>query len=205
KAVAPAKARHYADLYAQIDTPKGTNQINKLVNARHRSTLDIGQVMNIKDADRRVLHDPPAILQRWIEYFDSTCNKEFSHLPITSAAPVSGPLLLISPAEVKLAIKKMKNGKAPGPNDIPAEAWMLLGHRGVEVLTRLLNKIIDSGASLSTWTASVTVPIWKGKGDVAKYTTYRPIRLLCHAMKIFDRVSQDLIWHSLRSHGAPEG
>ncbi|MGL4932411.1 MAG: RNA-directed DNA polymerase, partial [Aeromonas sp.] len=188
KAVATAKARHYADLYARLDTPKGANQIYKLANARLRSTLDIGQVMNIKDAEHRVLRDPPAILQRWKEYFDSTCNEEFLHPPITSAAPVSGPVLPISLAEVEFAIKKMKSGKAPGPDDIPVEAWKLLGHRGVEVLTRMFNKIIDKGATPSAWAASVTVPIWKGKGDVSECTTYRPIRLLCHAMKIFERV-----------------
>ncbi len=82
----------------------------------------------------------------------------------------------------------MKNGKAPGPDDIPAEAWKLLGHQGAEVLTRLFNKIIDKGATPSAWTASVTVPIWKGKGDVSECTTYCPIRLLCHAMKIFEHV-----------------
>lgn len=32
------------------------------------------------------------------------------------------------------------------------------------------------------------MPIWKGKGDVSECKNYRPIRLLCHAMKIFERV-----------------
>lgn len=82
----------------------------------------------------------------------------------------------------------MKNGKAPGPDGINAEAWKLLGHRGLEVLTRMFNEIINKGATPSAWAASVTVLIWKGKGDVGKCTTYRPIRLLFHAMKIFERV-----------------
>lgn len=154
------KARHHANLYAQLDTPEGAIQI-KLANALHRSTLDIGQIMNIKDGDQQVLHDPPAILQ---EYFDSTCNEEFPHLPITNAVPIPGPVPLISPAEVELAVKKMKNRKAPGPDDIPTEAWKLLECRGV------------------------TVPIWKGKGIFGNCNTYCPIRLPCHAMKTFECV-----------------
>ena len=35
---------------------------------------------------------------------------------------------------------------------------------------------------------SVTVPIWKGKGDVAECANYRPVRLLCHTVKILERV-----------------
>uniref|UniRef100_A0A915KUI2 Uncharacterized protein n=1 Tax=Romanomermis culicivorax TaxID=13658 RepID=A0A915KUI2_ROMCU len=32
------------------------------------------------------------------------------------------------------------------------------------------------------------VSIWKSKDDVTKCSNYRPIRLLCHAMKISERV-----------------
>ncbi|XDV17916.1 hypothetical protein PO909_023707 [Leuciscus waleckii] len=255
------KGPGHAKLYAQLDTPEGANQIYKLANARHRSTLDIGQVINIKDSNHQVLRDPPAILQRWILYFDSICNMEFLHPLITSSAPILRPVPQISLAEVEFAVRKMKKGKAPGPDNIPAEAWKLLGHRGTEVLARLFNKIIDEGTIPSTWAASITVPIWKGKGDVSECNTYRLILLLCHAMKIFervididkivsispnqcgfvrgsgttdaihgvrlllerhreknqqvhmafldlekafDRMPRDLIWHSLRSHGAPE-
>ena len=62
----------------------------------------------------------------------------------------------------------MKNGKATGPDDIPAEAWKLMGHRGAEVLSNLFNKIIIEGKVPHAWTISTTVPIWKGKGDVAE-------------------------------------
>ncbi len=72
--------------------------------------------------------------------------------------------------------QKDEKRKDPGPDDVPAEAWKLLGHRGAEVLTRLFN------------CASVTVPIWKDKGDVGECTTYHPICLLCHTMKIFEHV-----------------
>lgn len=40
--------------------------------------------------------------------------------------------------------------------------------------------------NLFTRMTSFTVPIWKGKSDVSECTNYRPFRLLCHTMKIFE-------------------
>jgi Reverse transcriptase (RNA-dependent DNA polymerase)/Endonuclease/Exonuclease/phosphatase family len=188
RAVASAKSAHYDQLYAELDTPEGVNKIYRLANARHRSTQDIGQVKCIKDDNHQVLRNPPAILKRWSDYFSGICNQEFPHPPITSADPIPGPVPVISASEVEAAIKKMKNGKATGPDDIPVEAWKLLGRRGVDILTGLFNHIIETGEVPETWRTSTTVPIWKGKGDVAECSNYRPIRLLCHSMKIFERI-----------------
>ncbi|ETN83858.1 hypothetical protein NECAME_07150 [Necator americanus] len=52
----------------------------------------------------------------------------------------------------------------------------------------LFNKIVAEGRTPDVWQTSVTVPVWKGKGDIADCTSYRPIRLLCHTMKVFERV-----------------
>ena len=41
--------------------------------------------------------------------------------------------------EVRKALKRMKNGKAVGPDDIPLEVWKCLGERTVEFLTKLSN------------------------------------------------------------------
>jgi len=35
----------------------------------------------------------------------------------------------------------MKNSEAPGPVDIPAEVWKLLGDRDVRILTALSNRM----------------------------------------------------------------
>ena len=188
RAVATVKAAHYDRLYEELNTPAGANQVYRLAKARHCSTQDIGQVTSIKDKDHQALRDSPAILRRWNEYFSNICNEEFPHPPFESAHPILGPTPPINTAEVHVAIKKMKNGKATGPDDIPAEAWKLLGFRGISILTDMFNRIIRENEPPATWTTSITVPIWKGKGDVAECSNYRPIRLLCHAMKIFERV-----------------
>lgn len=45
----------------------------------------------------------------------------------------------------------------------------------------------------NAWLTSTTLPIWKGKGDMAKCPNYHPIRLLCHTMKIFKQVIERLV------------
>uniref|UniRef100_W5MVX7 Reverse transcriptase domain-containing protein n=1 Tax=Lepisosteus oculatus TaxID=7918 RepID=W5MVX7_LEPOC len=133
--------------------------------------------------------------------------------------------------EVTTAINKMKSGKATGPDDIPAEVWKLLGTQGAAWLADLFNKITEEKAPPEMWQTSITVPIWKGKGDVNDCSNYRPIWLLCHTMKIFERVlylakpmrlceklrnnrrhtrspptdAHNLIWLALLQHHVPEG
>ncbi|ETN85809.1 reverse transcriptase [Necator americanus] len=81
----------------------------------------------------------------------------------------------------------MKSNKATGPDDIPADVWKLLGDRGSMWLATLFNKIVAEGRTPDVWQTSVTVSVWKGKGDITDCTSYRPIRLLCHTMKVFER------------------
>lgn len=74
------------------------------------------------------------------------CNEEFPHPPIPAGDPIPGPVPPITVREVEKALSEMKNGKAPGPDDTPAEAWTLLGKRGAEILATLFNKVVDDGA-----------------------------------------------------------
>jgi len=82
----------------------------------------------------------------------------------------------------------MKRAKAPGPDDVPVEIWKLIGARGIHILTTLFNRIISDEETPPVWSTSTIEPIWKNKGDVAACANYRPIRLLCRAMKIFERI-----------------
>jgi len=72
---------------------------------------------------------------------------------------------------------------------MPAEAWKLVGDRGVQALTALFNRITGDDEAPLIWLTSTTVPIWKNKGDAADCANYHPIRLVCHTMKVFERAS----------------
>lgn len=60
-------------------------------------------------------------------------------------SPIPGSLEVITSTKVKPVITAMKNGKATGPNKIPAELCEKAGVYGVKWLTNLFNFILSKG------------------------------------------------------------
>lgn len=50
----------------------------------------------------------------------------------------------ISSEEVRTAMRRWKSGKAVGADDITLQVWRCFGERAVDILTRLLNTILES-------------------------------------------------------------
>ena len=48
----------------------------------------------------------------------------------------------ISVEEIRTGLRKMKKGKAQGPDDIPVEVWIALGNKGVEFLVNFFNRLL---------------------------------------------------------------
>ncbi len=94
----------------------------------------------------------------------------------------------ISEDEVRAAMKRMKSGKAVGPDEIPVEAWRCLGEMAVKFLTRLFNQILESESMPEEWTRSLLVAIYKNKGDVQCCSNHRGINLISNTMKLWERV-----------------
>ncbi|KAK3546668.1 hypothetical protein QTP70_031404, partial [Hemibagrus guttatus] len=90
--------------------------------------------------------------------------------------------------EVRKALKRMKSGKAVGPDDIPVEVWKCLEEAEVEFLTSLFNRVLEHERMPEEWRRSVLVPIFKNKGDVQSCSNYRGIKLMSHTMKLWERV-----------------
>ncbi|ETN75316.1 reverse transcriptase [Necator americanus] len=174
KAVSKAKSDSYKAVYNMLDTREGERAVYRLVGARHRSTLDMEHTKIVKGADGAVLRRSGQILKRWREYYNHLCNEEFCHPPIPTVPSVEGPVLPITAIGVSAALAKVKSNKATGPDDIPADVWKLQEDRGKTDSRRLAN--FRDRACLER------------ERDIADCTSYRPIRLLCHTMKVFERV-----------------
>ncbi|XGW23906.1 hypothetical protein V3C99_005819, partial [Haemonchus contortus] len=188
KAVASQKAAHYADLNKKLESRDGERYVYRLAKTRNRQTEDIEKFFGINDENGRLLTDRRQVLKRWREYFANISTVEFAHPAIPCAPPVHGPVQRITVNETITALKKMKSGKASGPDDVAADLWKSKGWNPAGWLTEFFNQVVAEKKVPESWQQSTTIPIWKKKGSLGDCTCYRPIRLLSHSMKIFERI-----------------
>ena len=145
------------------------------------------------------MKDPASVQARWREHFYNLLNREAevdqTFINELRQYPVKHELAdLPTPHEVNLATMSLKNGKATGPDGIPAE---LLKHGGPDLAQRLHNFI------QSIWTEeqapadlkdALIVAIHK-KGDKADCGNYRGISLLSVVGKLFAKIISNRLTH----------
>ncbi|KAK9087668.1 hypothetical protein Syun_030062 [Stephania yunnanensis] len=90
--------------------------------------------------------------------------------------------------EVKEALKRMKIGKACGPDEIPIEVWKLLVEIGLTWLIKLFKKVLKSKRMSMDWRRSTLVPIFKNKEDIQSCSNYWGIKLMSHTIKLWERI-----------------
>ncbi|KAK3535543.1 hypothetical protein QTP70_016813, partial [Hemibagrus guttatus] len=188
--VSEAKQKAYDELYTRLDTREGEKDLYRLARQRDRDGKYVQQVRFIKDRDGRVLTSEESVQRRWKEYFEELMNEENEREKrVEEVNSVEQKVDKIRKDEVRKALKRMKSGKAVGPDDIPVEVWKCLGEAAVEFLTSLLkNRVLESERMPEEWRRSVLVPIFKNKGDVQSCSNFRGIKLMSHTMKLWERV-----------------
>ena len=187
--VAKAKAKAYEQLYERLETTEGEKDVYRLARQRQRAGEDIAQVKIMKDCQGNVLADEECVLERWRDYFCELMNVENPRQErVVQDEAVIEDVQLITKKEVRLAVSRMKNGKAVGPDEIPVEAWKCIGEPAIEVLTGLFNRLLKGEKMPDEWRKSILIPVFKKKGDAQNCSNYRGIKLMSHSMKIWERV-----------------
>ena len=123
------------------------------------------------------------------EYFEKLINEENNRDPRTEESEVvNEEVNCVSREEVKNALRKMKKGKAIGPDNLPVEVWKCTGKMGIKFLTRLFDRLLMGERMPEEWRRSVLIPIYKNKGDAQCCGNYRGIKLMSHTMKVWERI-----------------
>ena len=171
----------------------------------HRTTL-------IKDSQGNVLSTETECIARWKEHFSELLN----HPPVpdnpdliadanNNTAP--NPQCETSPVtanEVRNALKKLKNFKAPGVCGITAEMIKHGGNTIVLWLVEIINWVWVHNTLPNDWRKGIILPFWKGKGDQLVCKNHRGITLLSIPGKLFTRILLTRALPAIRSRRRPQ-
>ena len=114
-----------------------------------------------------------------------------SSVPLSKINATNEKLPEIVTSEVMLAIKEMKKGKSPGPDELDIDTIKEAGEPLAKELTKLFNCSLQCQEVPDRWEESDLIIIHKKgdkKGDKKELKNYRPISLLLQVYKIFTKV-----------------
>ena len=164
----------------------------------------------IKDKNGRTLLTTEEQDARWVEHFKETLNQptprelyDFEGFPGVDELNVWDGEISID--EVSKAVKSLKNNKAAGLDQIPAELLKKGGSDLITSITKLVNKCWEEAYTPRDWRNGAISKIPK-KGSTANCDNYRGLTLLSVPGKIICIVLlkrlQDTIDHILRDQQA---
>ena len=134
----------------------------------------------------------------WMLYFQDLLNNSDIHvdnndLPLPAAETLPINIEPFSVDEVATAIHQAKSGKAPGIDQVTAEALQKGGMEVKRAIHDICNLVYHLKFAPHQWKKSVLIPIFK-KGAKKLMTNYRGISLMSVAAKLYNR----LLLHRLR-------
>ena len=93
----------------------------------------------------------------------------------------------ISKEEVLLAVRKLKNKKAAGPDGIIGKMLKNSGNYVLDFFVKFFNALFEKGVFPERWTESIVLPLFK-KGDANNPNNYRGISLCDASSKVYSTI-----------------
>ena len=154
-------------------------------------------LQHIKDKQGKSLQERGEILERWAEYVEDLYkDKERGE---ANRGEITKEVYSISVKEINEIIKDLPKEKAYGDDHIPAELLQCLGEEGIEIISKLINKIYNSGCIPQDFCKSIFIPL----PIIAKAqdcSDFRTITLISHASKILLKLIKKRITPIVENH-----
>ena len=157
------------------------------------------QIKHVKNKEGDVIKDSDAILEVWRDYFEKLHNPNISY----NVEMIENPSLNrinrlsddgsannndeITMDELRDAKKKIKLGKAPGPDGIYPEMIVKQGIEGDKLMLKIFQAAFKTKVVPEDWTKSTIIPIHKS-GSTMQCENYRGISLLSVPGKVYARI-----------------
>ena len=167
----------------------------------HTENQDVIREKRIQGDDGNISLDDASKKLAWKQNYERLLNIEFlwsQNLPCVDPAQfitpdeVAGPAQFITPDDVMKSLRRMKNGKATGPSGVVAEIMEAAPDICCKIIADLMNAVIREGKVPADWNDSISVSLFKGKGDVLDRSNYSGLKLTDHVLKVIERVVENI-------------
>ena len=138
----------------------------------------------IKDKKGNILFEKEKIEERWTEYIKELYEDKDRPVEVNIEGD-EGPEFMTE--EVTYVMKRMKNRKAPGIDDIKIEQLKALDDEGIKILTDICNEVYTTGYLPQELKHSIFVKLPK-KSNAVECTDYRTLCLMSNVTKIILRI-----------------
>uniref|UniRef100_A0A8D8RKC5 Craniofacial development protein 2 n=1 Tax=Cacopsylla melanoneura TaxID=428564 RepID=A0A8D8RKC5_9HEMI len=156
------------------------------------------QYGKLLDKDGKIIIEQQEKKERWMQYVEELFEDDRGMMDEITGD--SGPSIMEN--EVEIAIKQMKEGKAAGPDNLEIEFMKLLNETGVKKLTKMYNKIYETGILPQPWLTSEFITLPKSTG-AKRCEEYRTISLMSHLLKLFLKIIHRRIYKLCEEQIAP--
>jgi hypothetical protein len=131
-------------------------------------------------------------MQDWYKFYSTLLTEDRTEFMEKEEWKMENPNLTVSDTDVDGVIRKMKNGKSPGPGNINMELIKYGGGKALTMVTKLINKILEGDNIPQEMKTGYLIQIHK-KGDKRKCGNYRGINIMNLFMKILGHLIKNWI------------
>ncbi|XP_076059487.1 uncharacterized protein LOC143036123 [Oratosquilla oratoria] len=169
----------------------GTKKLLYLMTKGYRK-VNKEKSYSLKDDQGNLLTEPEDVDRQWNGYFESLLNTSDEVVSDMNTSDDDDKENQvgdedITEEEVMIALKHMRDNKAAGTDEIPAEIYKYGGQHTIYYLTWICNMAWKTKMIPMGWGSAVIYPVHK-KGGHTNCKNYRTVSLLPHAGKIYERI-----------------
>ena len=165
--------------------------VSKLRSIKTSNPKEFWKIIN--SADKKSSQVPP--LDELHKFFKNLNSSDDNQMPLNEEhgrecmheinEELNQPILS---EEISAELKKLKNNKSPGQDNILNEHIKNTADIFLQIYAHLFNRILDTGIVPDSWAVGDILPIYKNKGSINLPENYRPISLLSCLGKLFTAI-----------------
>lgn len=149
-------------------------------------------ISSLRKDNKNRINLPVIQMNEWVDYYKDMLTEDRQRFKnMETRTEVQGTIPEITKTEIEKSIKKMKNGKSPGPGGLPIELLKHAPDSLIDILQVIFNKCLIGGEEPpKEWKLAHLTSIHK-KGSKKECKNYRGISVIATVGRLYGRILKE--------------